>query len=174
MLLFIAYISSQHFVETRVFKMPPKISDEKIRILTQVVQANKIELNGQICTNWEKVISNFYSQLLLFSIMNFWHVFISRLQKNTVQNLVKLWARNKSEIVMLIELWSMQLKLKVLVKAQIIKMLLSKSIEYQEIHGAFQFGRIFYALFVQNVISSKRTKKLSSNMLLNSIQEHQK
>ena len=44
-------------------KMPPKISDEKIRILTHIVQANKIELNGQICTNWEKVISDSKSQL---------------------------------------------------------------------------------------------------------------
>ena len=42
--------------------MPPKISDEKIRILTQIVQANKFEKNGQICTNWEKVISNSKSQ----------------------------------------------------------------------------------------------------------------
>ena len=72
MLLFIAYISSQHFVETRVLiliKMPPKISDEKIRILTHIVQANKIELNGQICTNWEKVISNFNSKL--FFVFNY-------------------------------------------------------------------------------------------------------
>ena len=44
--------------------MPAKVTDEQMRILTQVVEANKIEKNGQICTNWEKVISNFINQFL--------------------------------------------------------------------------------------------------------------
>ena len=38
-------------------KMPPKISDEKIHILVQVVQANQSTKNSQTVTNWEKVIS---------------------------------------------------------------------------------------------------------------------
>ena len=59
-------------------KMPPKISDEKIRILIHVVQANKIELNGQICTDWEKVsfISNSNCQVFFVSNDDFFrHVF---------------------------------------------------------------------------------------------------
>ena len=52
-------------------KMPATVSDEKMRILTQVVEANKIEKNGQMCTNWQKVINSSKSQFILISIVFF-------------------------------------------------------------------------------------------------------
>ena len=52
-------------------KMPATVSDEKMQILTQVVEANKIEKNGQMCTNWQKVINSSKSQFILISIVFF-------------------------------------------------------------------------------------------------------